>query len=192
MPDHRSTPFIPNAAISPGVRALLSVPAGYGGHGMSLGTSAATALGRLLSRCDHDVAIAAGDAPGYDPETLLRRGVPCAHRGSPAARCVAGLFDGRGEMTAYVDLVRNWGGAGRWCVGALVVDPSLRGCGIGSGILEEVERWAKARGARSLVLHVPGRHAGALAFARRSGFSGEAHGCEHCPHRMSAMERSIA
>jgi GNAT superfamily N-acetyltransferase len=149
--------------------ALLEVPAGYGGRGAWLGPGDAAALAPLLSRCRDEGALVLARR-ACDAARLLEVGAPGMPRAPAAARHLAGLFDARGEMTAFIEVVRDHTGRGTWSIPALLVREDLRNCGIGGQLVEAVERWARAEGARELELHVRRGNVGALRFALRSGF----------------------
>jgi GNAT superfamily N-acetyltransferase len=161
----------PARALAPEAAAILDVPAGYGGRGAWLDAADAPALARLLTHCRHEVALALGGAGPCEALRLLREGVPGTPGAAPRDRLAVGLFDGAGEMRAFVEVVRQHPERGGFCISALVVHPDLRCCGVAGDIVDAVERWARAEGARALHLHVPRRNAGAVAFALRSGFA---------------------
>jgi GNAT superfamily N-acetyltransferase len=167
--------------------ALLDVPAGYGGRGAWLDASDAPALGQLLASCGEEVALVLGRRRSYDAALLIEVGAPGAPRAPAGARHMAGLFDGRGEMTAFVEIVRDHAASGTWRIPVIAVRHDLRNCGIGGQILEAVEDWARAEGARELELRVPRGNVGALRFALRSGF--EDHG-EAAVRRVGVPERA--
>src|SRR5689334_18094251 len=85
--------------------SLLDVPAGYGGHGARLDLTAAPRLERLLASCEEEVALSLGVAAPGDAARLLQVGSPCTPGVAAGNRCVVGLFDAAGEMTAYLDVV---------------------------------------------------------------------------------------
>jgi GNAT superfamily N-acetyltransferase len=146
---------------------LLEVPAGYGGCGAWIDHRHHPQLARLLERCREDMALHRGAAPSQ----LVASVIPPGPRGAPRRdRFRAGLFDGEGEMSAVVQVVRNHPASGAWWLGAVLVRPDLRGCGIGGSVIEALEEWVRAEGGGAIHLELQRRNAGALAFARRTGF----------------------
>lgn len=61
-----------------------------------------------------------------------------------------------GHPRAYVDI--------------LVVDAAAEGRGVGRALMRHVERWARRRGCREVVLDVFASNAGAIAFYERCGY----------------------
>ncbi|MFL5263286.1 MAG: GNAT family N-acetyltransferase [Anaeromyxobacteraceae bacterium] len=157
-------------ALTAEAEALLEVPAGFGGCGAWLDAGDAPALAPLLASCREEVALVLGERRACDAARLLEVGAPGMARAPAAARHVAGLFDARGEMTAFIEVVRDHTGRGTWSIPVLLVRVDLRNCGIGGQLVEAVERWARTEGARALELHVRCGDVGALRFALRSGF----------------------
>ncbi len=63
--------------------------------------------------------------------------------------------------------VLNWGKAE---IGALIVDGSRRGMGIGRALLEAARNWARKRGSRFIYLRSNVKRKSAHAFYRKSGY----------------------
>ena len=150
--------------------ALLDVPAGYDGWGEWLGPDAAPALADLLAECQHEVVLSLGRPSAWEAAPVLEEGAPGAGGAEPADRFAAGLFGFDGQLNAFVQVVRAHPSPDAFTIAALVVRPELRGCGVAAQLVEAVEAWARADGARALRLHIPRRNPGAVAFALRSGF----------------------
>ena len=157
--------------LPPEANALLDIPAGYGGRGAWLGVDDAPALAGLLAPCRPELALSLCDRAAWEAKRLLSDGAPSVRDVDARDRFAAGLFDAEGDMNAYIEVSRGYPDRRAFTISALVVRPELRGCGIAGMLVEAVERWARAEGARALHLQLAPRNAGAVAFALRSGFT---------------------
>jgi len=88
-----------------------------------------------------------------------------------------------GEGVGLVTSVRDDDDPSRYDVYAMWVAPDARGAGIGRRLLDDVEAWARAAGARSLWLSVTNRAAAAEGLYRSAGFepNGERIESRHTP-----------
>jgi GNAT superfamily N-acetyltransferase len=155
--------------LRPEARALLEVPAAYGGRGAWMERRYWPQLRRFLERCREDLALYRGKA--RVSVGAARLGGALAGVGEGRKRCfLAGLFDSAGELCAVVDVTRREPGVGEWWIGLILVRPDLRGRGIGAAVVDAVEEWVRAEGGRAIFLAVQRRNAAALCFARRTGF----------------------
>jgi GNAT superfamily N-acetyltransferase len=76
----------------------------------------------------------------------------------------------RGAIVALLTVLRNYPRARQWWVGFQVLDPALRGQGLGERIFRAAEAWMTAAGAEVIQLGVSEHNAGADRFWRRMGF----------------------
>jgi GNAT superfamily N-acetyltransferase len=157
--------------LAPEAHAVLEVPAGYGGRGEWLLLEDAPRLARLLEACRHEVKLTLGGLPRPgDATRMLLEGPPGSPGAPPANRFIAGLSNADGDLTALLDVVRDYPSRGIWCIAALIVRPDLRGCGIAAELVERLERWAHAEGGRALHFPLSRLDTGSIHFARRCGF----------------------
>jgi ribosomal protein S18 acetylase RimI-like enzyme len=81
-----------------------------------------------------------------------------------------GIYAHDGRMAGYLEMVRDYPSAGEWQIGLLMIDPSLRGAGLGSRACRAALEWMAARGARNVTLGVLEHAPDAERFWRRMGF----------------------
>ena len=74
------------------------------------------------------------------------------------------------RMVGVIDAVRDWPSPGTWAVGLLLLEPGVRGRGLGTVVLERLEDRAAAEGAAQLRVGVQVANEGGLRFWQRNGF----------------------
>lgn len=78
-----------------------------------------------------------------------------------------------GGLAAYAEVLRGYAHPRQWIIGIVLVDPALRGAGIGHAVVEAVAADARAAGMDSLAVGVLAMRRRSLAFWRREGFCRE-------------------
>lgn len=89
---------------------------------------------------------------------------------APADKFSLGIYSPEGEMVGYLDLVRDFPSAGEWQIGLLMLDPAVRGAGLGERVCRAAESWVAERGGRTISLGVLEHSPRAARFWRRMGF----------------------
>lgn len=80
-----------------------------------------------------------------------------------------GIFE-EGELTAFVQLARDYPRASAWWIGLLMLDPAVRGRGLGADIHRQIVAWVEAQGGTALGLVVQIQNEAAYGFWRRLGY----------------------
>ena len=93
--------------------------------------------------------------PGSAPQDKILLGISCGE-----VRGLAGV----------IDLILNRPGPGTVTLGLMLLDPDCRGQGIGASAYEQVEEWAKSRGAHSIKLGVLAGNDRGLSFWKSCGY----------------------
>ncbi len=83
---------------------------------------------------------------------------------------VVGIIDGSGELVAMMNVVSDLLAAGVWHIGLFMVASQAQGSGLAQSLLQRLERWALAAGARWLRLGVVAGNARAERFWESAGF----------------------
>ncbi|MCE9658448.1 MAG: GNAT family N-acetyltransferase [Burkholderiales bacterium] len=83
---------------------------------------------------------------------------------------VLGIADGSGELVAMMNVVSDLLAVGVWHIGLFMVASPAQGSGLAQSLLERLERWALAAGARWLRLGVVAGNARAERFWASAGF----------------------
>jgi GNAT superfamily N-acetyltransferase len=139
------------------------------GRIVELGEVDLPALQALFERCAAFFQLVQGTPPRPDQaEHFFRREVPAG--APPQHRTVFGLLDDEGRLVGAVDATRDHPVAGEWWLGTMVLEPTIRGVGLGAGFHAEILRWMRERGARGVQLCVQGDNPGALRFWAREGY----------------------
>ncbi|HET9552136.1 MAG TPA: GNAT family N-acetyltransferase [Anaeromyxobacteraceae bacterium] len=133
------------------------------GRLVELSAADATALQALFGRCEAFFRLVHGAPPRPDEaERFLRA--------EGAAGTVFGLLDDEGRLVGAVDLTPDQPEPGEWHLGTMVIEPSIRGVGLGADFHAKVLRYARGRGARAVQLRVAGENPGAVRFWARAGY----------------------
>jgi GNAT superfamily N-acetyltransferase len=132
-----------------------------------LGAAAADELDQLSLRCADFTRLIEGREPApHDGRQVLTDAPPDLPPGDKfvlGARSPAGLI-------GVVDLLRGYPAAPTWWIGLLLLEPDVRGAGLGREIVEALADWAAGEGAASLQLGVQSQNEAGLRFWRRQGF----------------------
>jgi GNAT superfamily N-acetyltransferase len=139
------------------------------GRIVELGQGDLPALQALFERCAAFFMLVHGAPPRPDEAErwLLHETPP----GAPlAAKTTFGLRDDEARLIGAVDVIRDHPAPGEYWLGTMIIEPSIRGVGLGAGFHTGVVRWARERGARGVQLSVQQENAGALRFWAREGY----------------------
>lgn len=133
-----------------------------------LAPSDAPALQRLYERCIDFAMLSAGEPAGptaaHDEFTSVPPGVPLSRKR------MEGILGDRGEWLGLMVSLEDYPQSDTWYIGLLLLDPAVRGRGIGSFVLREWEQAAAAAGAHSAELSVLTDNTAALQFWQRHGY----------------------
>lgn len=125
-------------------------------------------LQQLLERCSdfyllHEGWPTPADAAAYE--------LTCVPPGKEVSDVfVLGMADGAGSLVAMAQLLRDYPSPRDWWVGTLVVDPQLRGRGIGAELFRHTVAFIEEQGGRSIGLAVALWNERALKFWESAGF----------------------
>ncbi len=145
------------------------------GRVVELGTGDLPALQALFERCTSFFQQVQGAPPRPDEaERWLHEPVPGK---APGDRRVFGLLDDEERLIGAVDVVTDYPAARECWIGTMVVEPSIRGVGLGAWFHAQVLGWVRARGALGVQLCVPRENPGALRFWAREGYEETGSGC---------------
>jgi RimJ/RimL family protein N-acetyltransferase len=133
-----------------------------------LGPPDLPALQRLFERAAEYFEIATGAPPG--PDEAQR-----AFVGGPPSKAVSekqsiGVFDGTDTLVGILDAIPDFPEAQVCTIGLLLIDPAVRGRGIGTTVLTAFERHMAAGGMTRLRAAVVAHHAPGLRFLERAGY----------------------
>jgi GNAT superfamily N-acetyltransferase len=84
-----------------------------------------------------------------------------------------GLFTPRPRLCGALDLLRGYREPGEWYLGLLLLEPSVRGQGLGERVLRAAEEWVRAQGARRMRLACAEQNEGGRRFWERQGYREE-------------------
>jgi RimJ/RimL family protein N-acetyltransferase len=86
---------------------------------------------------------------------------------------VIGIFSRAGDLVGVLDALTDWPAEGVWTLGMLLLDPAVRGAGLGTAVLAAYEGWARSEGARRFRTAVVAHHEPGLRFLERAAFQRE-------------------
>jgi len=149
------------------------------GRLVELGAGELPALQALFERCTAFFQQVHGAPPRRDEaERWLAEPAPPPSPGHlPGERRVFGLLDDEARLVGAVDVVRDYPVAQECWLGTMVIEPSIRGVGLGAWFHAQVLAWIKAQGARGVQLCVPKQNPGALRFWAREGYEETGFAC---------------
>jgi GNAT superfamily N-acetyltransferase len=126
------------------------------------------ALQRLFERTADYFEATTGTPPA--PDEAKR-----AFVGGPPTKTVndkqtVGVFDGDGTLVGVLDAIPDFPAEGTCTVGLLLLDPGVRGRGLGGATLAAFEQWMSARGATRFRTAVAAPLEQGLRFLARAGY----------------------
>ena len=134
-----------------------------------LGTEDAPAVQDLLERCqDFNRMVSGEDTGPSDGLALLE---DCPPQTDPADKFVFGLEGEDGRLLGLVDLIFDYPKPGICWIGLQLLDPAVRGQGIGRAFYTAVEGWAARRGAQHVRLGVVEQNRAGYGFWQALGFA---------------------
>lgn len=143
----------------------LSVP---GRAAVRLDPAHPEALERLAERCGDYQVIEYGRV---DSRAMAAEVLTLSPPGHEDGKYVWGFPAADGELEGVLDVVRDYPTPGEWFIGLLLLDPPVRGRGVGEQVLRACEAWALAHGGRALQIAVLEHNAPARRFWERQGFA---------------------
>jgi GNAT superfamily N-acetyltransferase len=80
------------------------------------------------------------------------------------------VFDRDNELVGVLDAIVDWPDPGVWTMGMLLLDPTSRGSGLGTAVLNAYEEWAGMQGASEFRTAVVSHHERGRRFLQRTGY----------------------
>jgi GNAT superfamily N-acetyltransferase len=138
------------------------------GRIVELGAGDLPALQALFERCSAFFQLVHGAPPRRDEAARwLAEVVPGKAAGD---RLAFGLRDDEERLVGAVDVVRDYPTAQEYWLGTMVIEPSIRGVGLGAWFHAQVLAWIRSQGARGVQLCVQRQNPGAIRFWAREGY----------------------
>jgi phosphoserine phosphatase/GNAT superfamily N-acetyltransferase len=138
------------------------------GRLVELGAGDLPALQALFERCTAFFQLVHGAPPRRDEAARwLAESDPGQ---APGGRRAFGLLDDEGRLVGAVDVARDVPVPQEYWLGTMVIEPSIRGVGLGAWFHAQLLDWIKAQGARGVQLCVQRQNPGALRFWAREGY----------------------
>ncbi|MBV8827024.1 MAG: GNAT family N-acetyltransferase [Bradyrhizobiaceae bacterium] len=123
----------------------------------------------LSQRCADYALMLTGQPPDRDASAAFFAAVPDGK--TLADMWKLGVFDSAGKLVALADVAREHPAPGTWYIGLLLIDPTVRGRGVGAAVVRGVKQEAARNGAVRLMLSVVTENERALKFWKTQGFS---------------------
>jgi RimJ/RimL family protein N-acetyltransferase len=139
------------------------------GRVVTLGPQDVPAIQALFQRCAAFFQLVSGAPPRPDEaeDWVLRDNAPGK---APGDKALFGLLDDEERLIGAVDVVRDHPEPGQYWIGTMVLEPTIRGVGLGGWFHVEVLAWIRAQGARCVGLCVQRQNERALRFWERAGY----------------------
>jgi ribosomal protein S18 acetylase RimI-like enzyme len=127
------------------------------------------AVGDLTQRCADYTFMLTGEPPDHDSSAGFFAAVPNGKTHEDMLKL--GVFDSAGELVGLLDIARDHPAPGTWYIGLLLIDPMVRGQGVGAEVTRSVREEAAQGGASRLMLSVATENERALRFWKAQGFA---------------------
>lgn len=121
----------------------------------------------FMTRCSAFFELVTGHPPEREDAAQLIHDRPDTL--PPERKLVIGLRR-NGRVVGVLELLQGYPDPRIWNLGLLLLEPSVRGAGLGSAVYAATRRWAAAHEARRIQLVVQEQNPPALAFWRKMGF----------------------
>ncbi|MFC3077230.1 GNAT family N-acetyltransferase [Phenylobacterium terrae] len=121
----------------------------------------------FMSTCSGFFELVKGYPPEREDAAQLIQDRP---EGLSAARKLLIGLRRDGGLVGVLEVLQGYPDPKTWYLGLLLLDPKLRGGGLGAAVYAAMRRWAAAHGARRIQLVVQEQNPSALAFWRAMGF----------------------
>jgi GNAT superfamily N-acetyltransferase len=89
---------------------------------------------------------------------------------APDDKFYFGIRAADGTLVGALDIVRDYPAPGTWILGLLMLDPAVRGGGLGARVYEAARAWVRAQGGHEISIAVLEQNTAAERFWRRRGF----------------------
>jgi len=127
------------------------------------------AIDDFSQRCADYTLMLTGEPPNHDSGAAFFAAVPDGKTREHMLKF--GVFDSAGSLVGLLDIARDHPAQGTWYIGLLLIDPNIRGQGIGAAVMRGVRAEAARGGASRLVLSVVMENERALKFWKSQGFT---------------------
>jgi ribosomal protein S18 acetylase RimI-like enzyme len=127
------------------------------------------AIDALSQSCADYTLMLTGEPPSHDGGADFFAAIPNGK--TPGDMLKLGVFDPAGMLVGLMDIARDHPTPGTWYLGLLLLDPAVRGQGVGAAVMRGVREEAARNGATGLMLSVVAENARALKFWRAQGFA---------------------
>lgn len=134
-----------------------------------LGPPDLPSLQALFTRAADYFELATGRPPAADEAERAFVGGPPSKAVSD--KLTVGIFDAATTLVGVLDAIPDFPADGTCTIGMLLLDPDLRGRGVGTAVLAAFESWMRGADTARFRTAVVAHHARGIAFARRAGYA---------------------
>jgi GNAT superfamily N-acetyltransferase len=124
-------------------------------------------LQALCERCHDYFELVTGRPVGDAAAQSLFSGLPPGKTYND--KFLLGLFCDS-ALVGVIDLIRAWRTETSWTLGLLMLDPDIRGRGVGKAVVRTLEAWIRSQGANVMRIGVVERNTRAISFWKRLGY----------------------
>ena len=142
-------------------------PALPGGVSTLLTLADSVAIASLFARCEDFFILQDGEPATSRDTKALFTDVPSER--SASDQLTVGYWKGS-DLMGLATLLIGYPHQADWYLGFLLLDPSLRGEGVGAAIFRSLEEWASQHAAKRMLVAVLEQNQRALLFWQRLGF----------------------
>lgn len=128
-------------------------------------------LQALLERAGDYFEIATGRPPAKDE--ARRAFVAGPPDKAVNDKRVIGVYNAQEDLVGVLDAITDWPSDAVWTMGMLLLEPAIRGQGIGSAMPAAYEQWARSEGATAFRTAVVADHTTGIRFLERAGYRRE-------------------
>jgi GNAT superfamily N-acetyltransferase len=127
-----------------------------------------TQLQALFERyADYALIVEGGAVSPHAAQEALQETPPGRSLADKFLYCV---WHPQAQLVGVLEGMRGYPDESTWWIGLLLLDPAVRGQGLGRRLVQRLGAWAQAQGATALMLGVMADNHPAFAFWRQQGF----------------------
>lgn len=127
------------------------------------------AIQALLERCQEFWWISEGRMVPADAASSTFSDAPPDY--DPSRMIILGIFSPAGHLEGVITTPPDYPEEGSWYIGLMVLDPEVRGRGLGEAVYRAFEAWVASKGGRRILLAVVDDNPRGRSFWERMGFT---------------------
>lgn len=122
----------------------------------------------LCERCKEYFILDQGTGPSINVGKEILEALP--PQLSQSEKYLLGIYNNEKQITAMVDLLKNYPTMNEWMLGLMLIDPEERGLGLGKVIHESLSNWIKYQNGEKIRIGILDNNHRAIKFWSKIGY----------------------